>query len=132
IEVLIKKIPNARTLAQVNGFEGKISAYYFQAIRTTLDPKWHFNTRNRQPPKDGFNVLLSLGYTCLYAYTQSLLRISGLSPYQGFYHQQRGSHAVLASDLMEPFRYIIERVAMRMINLGQIKTTHFSEQEGKI
>ena len=132
IEVLIKKIPNARTLAQVNGFEGKISAYYFQAIRTTLDPKWHFNTRNRQPPKDGFNVLLSLGYTCLYAYTQSLLRISGLSPYQGFYHQQRGSHAVLASDLMEPFRYIVERVAMRMINLGQIKTTHFSEQEGKI
>ncbi|MBA5249498.1 MAG: CRISPR-associated endonuclease Cas1 [Gammaproteobacteria bacterium] len=132
IESLLPKIQTTKTLAQINGFEGKISVYYFQAIRTTLDKAWHFNTRNRQPPKDGFNVLLSLGYTCLYAYTQSLLRISGLSPYLGFYHQQRGTHAVLASDLMEPLRYIVERVAMRMINLGQIKTTDFSQQDGKI
>lgn len=132
IETLIRNIKNTRTLTEINGFEGKISVYYFQAIRTTLGKEWHFNTRNRQPPKDGFNVLLSLGYTCLHVYTQSLLRISGLSPYIGFYHQQRGSHAVLASDLMEPFRYIVERVAMRMIALGQIKTTHFSEQYGRI
>lgn len=67
-----------------------------------------------------------MGYTSLYAYTESFLHTSGLLPWQGFYHQQRGSHAVLASDLMEPFRYLIERTAITLIKRHEIKVEDFS------
>jgi len=82
-----------------------------------LVPDWvGFQGRNRRPPRDPLNALLSLGYTMLYAQTETLVRIAGLNARFGFYHQGRGRHAALASDLMEPFRHLVESTAMAQLN----------------
>ena len=103
----INKLDNAINLDQVRGIEGSAARSYFQAIASTLDPTWKFNSRNRRPPKDPFNALLSYGYTLLYYNTYSFLRSKGLNPHIGYLHPMRRGHPALASDLMEEFRAII-------------------------
>jgi CRISPR-associated endonuclease Cas1 len=76
-------------------------------------------------PHDPFNSLLSLGYTVLYAHVETVLRVSGLLPWIGFYHQAHGCHAALASDLMEPFRHLVERTALAAVTRGSIVPEDF-------
>jgi group II intron reverse transcriptase/maturase/CRISPR-associated endonuclease Cas1 len=125
ILALIEKIPNTRTLAELNGIEGISARYYFAALKTLIPQEFGFNERNRQPPLDPVNALLSLGYSLLYSCLESLLRTDGLLPWQGFYHQAHGKHATLASDLIEPFRHLIERLALSLINRKQLKRNDF-------
>lgn len=73
---------------------------------------------------------MSLGYTLVYQRTDSVLRAAGLLPWQGFYHQGRGRHAALASDLMEPFRHLVERQALAMCNRGEFKPADFLVENG--
>ncbi|MCG8381870.1 MAG: CRISPR-associated endonuclease Cas1 [Gammaproteobacteria bacterium] len=119
------KIDDCEQLNQLNGFEGAAARAYFGAIAQLLPDSYDFNGRNRQPPRDPFNALLSLGYTALYAHTESVLRIDGLYPWVGFYHQPHGNHATLASDLMEPFRHLVERTALSITLRGRIKPEDF-------
>ncbi len=126
IENAIKKVNTADNLQSLRGYEGSASKEYYQRISIILPTEFEFNGRNRRPPKDPFNVLLSLGYTTLYAMTESLLHTTGLLPWQGFYHQPRGKHAALASDMMEPFRFLIERTAISLIKRTEIKPDDFS------
>ena len=112
-------------LSEINGYEGAAAAFYFTAIAQLLAPEFEFKGRNRRPPKDPFNALLSLGYSILYAHIESLLRVSGLLPWCGFYHQPRGRHASLASDLLEPFRHVAERSALSLVNRRQLKPEDF-------
>ena len=126
IENALKNIHRVDNLESLRGYEGNASREYYQRISLILPEQYEFNGRNRRPPKDPFNVLLSIGYTTLYAYTESFLHTAGLLPWQGFYHQPRGSHAALASDLMEPFRHLIERTAVSLINRNEIQITDFS------
>jgi len=126
INKALKNINNIDNLQSLLGYEGSASREYYQRLALLIPPEFEFSGRNRRPPKDPFNVLLSLGYTMLYAMTESLLHASGLLPWQGFYHQSRGSHATLASDMMEPFRYLIERTAISIIKRSEIKPDDFS------
>ena len=116
IKALLNLLPQATDLAKLNGVEGQAAKLYFAAIAKCLPDEWGFRGRFRRPPPDPFNLLLSLGYSVLYAHTDSILRADGLLPWQGFYHQPHGRHAALASDLMEPFRHIIERVALTQVS----------------
>lgn len=120
---------SAATRAALNGFEGLAARHYFAGLALQLPSEWGFNGRTRQPPRDPFNALLSLGYTTLYAHVETVIRTMGLLPWIGFYHQQHGRHAALASDLMEPFRHIVERCALALLNRGQLKTTDFLVNE---
>ena len=106
----------AADLEQLNGLEGQGGKIYFEALQALVPAVFGFSGRNRRPPRDPFNALLSLGYTILYAHVETVLRVSGLSPWTGFYHQPHGNHAVLASDLMEPFRHLVERAALNALN----------------
>jgi CRISPR-associated endonuclease Cas1 len=90
-----------------------------------LPAEFQFSGRNRQPPRDPFNALLSLGYTILHAQVVSSLAVNGLYPWVGFYHQPRGRHAALASDLMEPFRHLVERTALNSLVQKQLKADDF-------
>ena len=130
IRLLLKELPRAKNLSQLNGYEGAATARYFKSVATLLPVEFEFTGRNRRPPKDPFNVMLSLGYSLLYGYTDSLIRVSGLLPWLGFYHQPHGLHRTLASDLMEPFRHLIERKALAMIRKGQIKPGDFKRSDG--
>ena len=115
-----KNAAEAESLEALRGIEGTAGRAYFAEV-ARLVPDWvGFQGRNRRPPRDPFNALLSLGYTMLYAQTETLIRIVGLNARFGFYHQRRGRHAALASDLMEPFRHLVEGTAMAQLNRRQL------------
>ncbi|MGY0615621.1 CRISPR-associated endonuclease Cas1 [Vibrio sp. FJH11] len=125
IEDEIIRADNSQTL---NGIEGNASHIYFQSF-TTLLPEWaNFDGRNRRPPLDPFNSLLSLGYTLLFGYCDSIARADGLYTWLGFYHKERSGHAALASDLMEPFRHEVERLAATLLVKKQLTNAHFFTQ----
>ncbi|NKI33912.1 CRISPR-associated endonuclease Cas1 [Wenzhouxiangella sp. XN79A] len=119
----------ASSLESLRGIEGSATREYFQSLAALL-PDWPaFNGRNRRPPRDPFNALLSLGYTLLYTHTETLIRMAGLLPDHGFYHQPRGRHAALASDMMEPFRHLVESTALAQINRRRLCESDFLQND---
>ena len=112
-------------LETLNGFEGAATREFFQAMGGLLPPEWGFTGRNRQPPRDPANALLSFGYTLLNGYVETLLHADGLLPWLGFYHQAHGRHATLASDLMEPFRHLVERTVLSAVQRHELKAQDF-------
>lgn len=122
---LLQSLKLAENQEQIRGYEGQAAALYFAQIKSWIAEEFNFTTRNKRPAKDPFNALLSLGYTVLYSHTSSILHIAGLYPWQGFYHQGYGRHLALASDLMEPFRHIVERTAITLLRSAQLKAEDF-------
>ena len=127
IDQALRDLPKVTDAATLLGLEGEAASELFRRIAATLPETFGFQGRNRRPPRDPFNVLLSLGYTLLYGYCESIVRATGLLPWKGFYHQGRGRHAALASDLMEPFRHVVERAALTVVARGEITPEHFSQ-----
>lgn len=121
----IAKVAASPDAATLRGLEGAATRAYYQGLSTVLPEEYGFEGRTRRPPTDPFNALLSLGYTLLYGYSDSILRAAGLYPWAGFYHQPRGQHAALASDLMEPFRHLVEAVALRLLRKHELKLDDF-------
>jgi len=118
-------IEGADSVAMLRGLEGGAARRYFQQLQSCL-PDWvGFAGRNRRPPRDPFNAMLSLGFTLLYSQADTFLRIVGLLPEHGFYHQARGRHAALASDLMETFRHLVESTALAQLNRRQLTADDF-------
>jgi len=124
--VSLRKVTTVDSREQLNGVEGNATRNYFEALRELVPKVYGFHGRNRRPPKDPFNALLSLGYMQLYAHVDALLRVNGLLPEHGFYHQRKSGHAALASDLMEPFRHIVERCALSMLQRQKLKPDDFT------
>lgn len=129
----------AENVDQARGFEGEGAAAYFGAFGSMLHPPggdervgtFDFNGRNRRPPRDPVNALLSLGYSILCREWTSVLQTVGLDPYAGFLHRPRHARPGLALDLMEEFRPIIaDSVALKLINTGEIGPTHFVTRGG--
>lgn len=130
VEESLTKLPKAADLAALNGLEGAAARAYFHALAQAAPAAFGFHGRNRRPPEDPFNALLSLGYTVLHGYADSILRADGLLPWLGFYHQSRGRHAALASDLIEPFRHVVESVALGLLARGVLTPADFVSAEG--
>ena len=125
MQTLKEKLQNTDDIEQIRGYEGLSTAHYFSQLRLWVPPEYEFKKRQKRPPKDPFNALLSLGYSILYSHTASILHIVGLYPWKGFYHQGYGRHLALASDLMEAYRHIIERTALTVLRSGQLKPDNF-------
>jgi CRISPR-associated protein Cas1 len=115
IDEVIRGIRGAlRTMSQaegidaLRGFEGEAGRLYFfglpALLREDLDKRLRFNGRNRRPPKDCFNALLSFGYALLLRDVMQAILAVGLEPAFGFYHRPRSAAHPLALDLMELFR----------------------------
>ncbi len=122
---LMRHLQAAQNFDQIRGYEGQAAALYFKQLAQWVPPGFKFNGRNKRPSTDPFNALLSLGFTILYSHTSSILQIAGLYPWQGFYHQPRGRHQALASDMMEVFRHLVERTALTLLRSGQLKENDF-------
>jgi CRISPR-associated endonuclease Cas1/CRISPR-associated protein Cas4 len=122
----------ARTLAELLGVEGAAAARYFGAFGGLLKPgdtstgEFDFTARNRRPPTDPVNALLSFAYALLVrAFTVTLAAV-GFDPYRGYYHKPRYGRPALALDLMEPFRPLIADSAVLMaINNGELRPSDF-------
>lgn len=125
LRALVPRVEVACGRLELNGLEGAAARDFFQSLVRILPTEFGFVGRQRRPPPDPVNALLSLGYTLLYQRADTVLRAAGLLPDLGFYHQGHGRHAPLASDLMECFRHLVERQALSMINRGELKPTDF-------
>lgn len=108
------------------GAEGSASAAYFRGYRRLFDPGWKFTGRNRRPPRDPVNVLLTLGYTLLTRAAVSAVQTVGLDPYAGFLHEYVYNRPGLALDLVEEFRPVVDGIVLWCLNSGQITPDDFS------
>lgn len=108
------------------GIEGTAARAYYQALRHWFPPQWNFTDRNRQPPRDPVNALLSWGYGVLLARVFSACVQAGLDPYLGFFHATQPYRPNLALDLMEEFRpVVVDRAAIAIVQAGLIAPEDF-------
>lgn len=121
---LILKINKSDNIDTIRGYEGAATKKYFSYIKELVKP-FEFSGRSYHPPKDNVNALLSLGYTFLFNRFSALLRTEKINPYLGLYHKNHGNHVTLASDLMEPFRFISDYITIELIKDGKITEGDF-------
>ena len=127
----------AESLDELLGIEGNAARVYFQnfagmikigrsAIRRIAEFNFDFNHRNRRPPRDPVNALLSLAYSVLAKDLTIVCHAVGFDPFLGFYHQPRFGRAALALDLMEPFRPLIaDSAVLTAINTRMVTPGDF-------
>ena len=126
----LPQIAHTRRLDSLRGLEGAAASGYFAGLRAVVPASLGFHERNRRPPRDPFNALLSFLYSMLMNDCRSAAEAAGLDPQVGFLHALRPGRAALALDLMEEFRAIADRLALTLINRGQIGAHDFVEREG--
>jgi len=129
----IKKLGDETDQERIRGIEGEAGRIYFEVFDqciTASDPLLRFNGRNRRPPVDRVNCLLSFLYTLVTHDIRSALESCGLDPAAGFLHKDRPGRPSLALDMLEEFRsYIADRMALSLINRGQIQANDFTVSE---
>lgn len=127
----IKSLDGCKDTAQLRGIEGEAAARYFSVFdELILQQKgdFAFNGRNKRPPTDAVNAMLSFAYTLLAGICSSALYLVGLDPYVGFMHKLRPGRASLSLDLMEELRavfadrFVISLINKRIINKGDFIT----------
>jgi CRISPR-associated protein Cas1 len=122
------RLGNLGTLNEIMGVEGAASREYFQAARRMLDPEWDFEGRQRRPPPDPVNAMLSYGYTILTHEAIAAAEAAGLDPMVGFLHGHRWGRPALALDLMEEFRPVTVDVAVwRAVSARQVRPEQFDD-----
>ncbi len=121
------------SLNELRGYEGEAAQVYFRVFdHLIVSQKDHFffQERNRRPPLDRVNCLLSFIYTLVMHDIRSALECVGLDPAVGFLHRDRPGRPSLALDIMEEFRpFLADRLALSLINLSQVKAKGFKEME---
>ncbi|MCX8086382.1 MAG: CRISPR-associated endonuclease Cas1 [Rhodocyclaceae bacterium] len=110
-----RRLASADSLPRLRGIEGAAAACYFDGLKAVVPESWHFKSRNRRPPKDPFNALLSLTYTLAHAELAIALYGAGFDPYVGFYHALDFGRESLASDLLEAVRPLCDRFCLRLV-----------------
>ncbi len=98
------------------GVEGQIAHAWFGLLAQTLNPAWKFTGRNRRPPLDPVNALLSLGYTLVGAEIHQCVMAAGLDPSLGFLHQPAAGRESMVLDLTEIFRAGVDHFALSHID----------------
>lgn len=126
-------ILDCKTIDDLMGYEGSSAKIYFRVFNQLILQQredFQFIERNRRPPLDKMNSLLSFLYTILMNEVASALEVVGLDPYVGFLHQDRPGRPSLALDLMEELRPIFaDRLALTLVNRKQISGKGFLEKE---
>lgn len=123
---------NSPDIDHLRGIEGAAAAAYFGSFERLFNPagngrlSFEFKTRNRRPPLDPVNCMLSMGYSLLLRHWTVALSAVGLDPYLGFYHQPRFGRPSLALDLMEPYRPLLaDSAAVMAANNGEVGVEDF-------
>ncbi|TKB74310.1 MAG: CRISPR-associated endonuclease Cas1 [Nitrospira sp.] len=128
----------AESLDELLGIEGTAARRYFGEFAGMLKPagdamRFDFAGRNRRPPRDPINAMLSLAYAMLVREWTTTLQAVGFDPYRGFFHQPRYGRPALALDLMEEFRPLIaDSVVHTAVNNGEVRRTDWIERMGSV
>ena len=128
-----QRTSRAEGVQQLLGLEGEAAAIYFACFENMLASNaeeglaaFSFSTRNRRPPTDPVNAMLSLAYALLTRVFTATISATGMDPYMGVYHRSRHSRPALALDLMEPFRPIVaDSCVLQVVNNGEVKPNDF-------
>ncbi len=129
----LRRLQSEAPLDIVRGIEGESANAYFDVfdhLVTSQKDDFKFHERNRRPPLDNINCLLSFLYTLLMHDVRAGLESVGLDPAVGFLHRDRPGRYGLALDLMEEFRpFIADRLTLSLVNLGQVEAKGFKQKE---
>ena len=129
----LENIRNCDNAASLLGLEGEAASVYFSVFdELILQQKedFVFQGRNKRPPLDNVNAMLSFAYTLLAGMCGAALEGVGLDPYVGFYHTDRPGRMSLALDLMEELRSVMaDRFVLTLINKKVIKNNYFHKKE---
>jgi len=136
----VRRAQRATNLGELLGVEGQAAARYFGAFSAMLSRgrdaealPFDFQTRNRRPPTDPVNALLSFAYSLLTRALTVAVTAVGFDCYRGFYHQPRYGRPALALDLMEPFRPLIaDSCVIQAINNGEVRPSDFIRAGGGV
>ena len=130
----LRALPGEDSLDGVRGIEGEAARRYFSGlnllVRADQRTAFAMDGRTRRPPRDRLNALLSFLYAMWMNDCRSALEAAGLDPQVGFLHALRPGRASLALDLMEEFRPWADRLALTLINRGQLKAHDFVLRKG--
>lgn len=120
----------ATDIASLMGIEGAASARYFERWSKLWQTPWQFNGRNRRPPRDPVNALMSLSYGLALGYVGRLASRKGLEPALGFVHGAQRERPALALDLLEPLRARIDHWVWQLLNkTSPLTPEHFSNSK---
>lgn len=126
IKQLAQKIEPSQQISVIRGYEGAATAVYFKAYQALFAPALEFHERNRRPPKDPVNVLLSLSYTLLHGVFLKAVNAAGLDPQLGVLHDISFGRDSLVCDLMELKRASIEQWVWQLFASQTIRLEDFS------
>jgi CRISPR-associated protein Cas1 len=133
----MRQAMKAPSLAVLLGIEGAGAGRYFGHFGRMLRNEgkagmgFDFNTRNRRPPRDPVNAMLSFAYAMLTREWTVTLAAVGLDPYRGFFHQPRFGRPALALDMMEPFRPLVaDSTVVTAVNNGEVQAGDFVHAAG--
>lgn len=133
INTSIERISKVHNEDELRGLEGDAARAYFNSFDELIISQredFYFIGRNRRPPKDFVNALLSFGYTFLAYEVQSALEVVGIDSYVGFFHKDRPGRFSMALDLMEELRpYLVDRFILTLINKKIITAKDFEKKE---
>jgi CRISPR-associated protein Cas1 len=135
LKEMAERAERAVRLDELLGIEGNAARLYFGEFAgmikpdeedTTAEFSFDFEGRNRRPPRDPINALLSLGYSLLAKDLTVACYAVGFDPYVGYYHEPRFGRPALALDLMEPFRPLIaDSAVLTAVNTGMVSPKDF-------
>lgn len=115
---------------QLRGAEGYTARTYYGQWNTMLE-EGQWKGRLAHPAPDPLNAMLSFGYVMLHNRFASALRSQGLNPRMGFFHRSQGGHWALASDLMEPFRPLVDHVVLKLVRHHEVHLDKFEIKDGR-
>lgn len=137
---LAEKARQAESTASLLGLEGAAARTYFGSFssllrsdRTLPGATFDFDGRNRRPPRDPINCLLSFAYALLVKDLTAVVLAVGFDPYLGFFHRPRFGRPALALDLAEEFRPLVgDSLVLTAVNNGEIRPSHFIVRAGGV
>ncbi len=125
----LDELPNKQRVSTILGVEGYSTAAYFRAYSKMFRKQLQFTTRNRRPPKDPVNALLSFGYTLVTNEIFSILCAIGFDPYIGYLHGINYGRPSLSLDIVEEFRHpVVDRFTLNLINNNIMTEDDFEDQ----
>jgi CRISPR-associated protein Cas1 len=111
--------------------EGMAAKEYFARWSGMVGGEWKFSGRNRRPPTDPLNALLSFAYALLQGQVMAAVHVAGLDPYVGFLHEPHHGQPALVLDLMEEFRPLVaDNLVLAVINNREVQVGDFTESLG--
>jgi CRISPR-associated protein Cas1 len=129
----LKLVDQSYDLEQLRGYEGEAAAQYFSVFDDLIlqqKESFYFHCRNKRPPLDNVNAMLSFVYTLLAHDVAAALETVGLDPYVGFLHRDRPGRVSLALDMMEELRSVYaDRFVISLINKREVNSTGFTQKE---